>query len=96
MQKTYGGMPGPESWLFKKLVVLFKSRVERVGKTTLWREEVKQSLDTTACSLHFYIKIRVNRYLTNTMIDSGVTGNFMSESFARKYKILTQEKRNLY
>ena len=30
------------------------------------------------------------------MIDSGATGNFMSESFARKHKIPTQEKRNPY
>ena len=96
MWKIYSRTPGPESWLFKKLAVLFKSGVGRAGKTTLQREEVEQSLDVTVCSLYFHIKIRVNRCLTNTMIDSGATGNLMLESFARKHKILTQKKRNLY
>ena len=76
--------------------MLFKSGVGRAGKTTLWREEVEQSLNTTAYSLYFHIKIRVNRHLTNTMINSGATSNFMLESFARKYKIPTYKKRNLY
>ena len=82
--------------MFKKLAVLFKSGVGRAGKTTLRREGVEQSLDTTACSPHFRIKMRVNGHLTNAMINSGATGNFMSESFARKHKIPTQEKRNPY
>ena len=96
MRKTHGRTPGSGPWSFKKLVVLFKSGVGRAGKTTLRREGVEQSLDATACSPHFRIKMRVNRHLTNAMIDSGATGNFMSESFARKHKIPTQEKRNPY
>ena len=96
MRKTCSRTPGSGPWLFKKLAVLFKSGVGRAGKTTLRREGVEQSLDTTACSPHFRIRMRVNRHLTNAMINSGATGNFMSESFARKHKIPTQEKRNPY
>ena len=50
----------------------------------------------TACSPHFHIKIRVNRWLAKAMINSGVTGNFMSEGFARKNKVPVQGKRDLY
>ena len=76
--------------------MLSKTGVRRAGKTTPRKEEVKQSLDTTACSLHFHIKIRVNRQLAKAMINSGVTGNFMSESFARKNKVPVQGKRDSY
>ena len=30
------------------------------------------------------------------MINSGVTGNFMSESFARKNKVPVQDKKDFY
>ena len=71
-------------------------QVGRAGKTTPREEGVKWSLDVTACSLHFHIKIRVNGWLAKAMINSGVTGNFMSESFARKNKVPVQSKKDLY
>ena len=96
MQTTCGRVSGAGSRQLKKLAVLFKTRVGRAGKTTPWKEEVKPSLDTTACSPHFHIKIRVNRWLAKAMINSGVTGNFMSESFARKNKVPVQDKKDFY
>ena len=96
MQTTCGRVSGPGSRQLKKLAVLSKTGVGRAGKTTPWEEEVKQSLDMTACSPHFHIKIRVNGWLAKAMIDSGVTGNFMSESFTRKNKVPVQSKKDLY
>ena len=96
MQTTCGRVSGPGPRQLKKLAALFKTGVRRAGKTTLWEEEVKLSLDTTACSLHFHIKIRVNGWLAKAMINSGVTGNFMSESFARRNKVPVQGKKNSY
>ena len=87
MQITHGRVSGPGPRQLKKLAVLFKTGVGRAGKTTPWEEEVKLSLDMTACSPHFRIKIRVNGWLAKTMINSGVTGNFMSESFAGRNKV---------
>ena len=96
MQTTRGRVSGPGPRQLKKLAVLFKTRVGRAGKTTLREEGVKPSLDATACSLHFHIKIRVNGWLAKAMINSGVTGNFMSESFARRNKVPVQGKKDLY
>ena len=96
MQTTHGRVSGPGPRQLKKLAVLSKTRVGKAGKTTPWEEEVKPSLDVTACSLHFHIKIRVNGWLAKAMINSGVTGNFMSESFARRNKVPVQGKKNLY
>ena len=96
MQTTHGRVSGPESRQLKKLAALFKTRVGRAGKTTPRKEGVKPSLDATACSPHFRIKIRVNRWLAKTMINSGMTGNFMSESFARRNKVPVQGKKNPY
>ena len=87
MQTTHSRASGPEPRRLKKLAALFKTGVRRAGKTTPQEEEVKPSPDTTACSLHFRIKIRVNGWLAKAMINSGVTGNFMSESFARRNKV---------
>ena len=94
MQITRGRVSGPGSRQLKKLAVLFKTGVGRAGKTTPWEEEVKPSLDATACSPHFHIKIRVNGWLAKAMINSGVTGNFMSESFARRNKVPVQGKKD--
>ena len=96
MQTTRGRVSGPGSRQLKKLAVLFKTGVGRAGKTTPWEEGVKPSLDTTACSPHFCIKIRVNRQLAKAIINSGVTGNFMSESFARRNKVPVQGKKDPY
>ena len=96
MQTTCGRVSGPGPRWLKKLAVLFKTGVRRVGKTTPQEEGVKPSLDTTACSLHFHIKIRVNGWLAKAMINSGVTGNFMSESFARRNKVPVQGKKDSY
>ena len=96
MQTTHSRASGPGSRQLKKLAVLFKTRVRRAGKTTPWEEGVKPSLDATACSPHFRIKIRVNGRLAKAMINSGVTGNFMSESFARRNKIPVQGKKDPY
>ena len=96
MQTTHGRASGPGSRQLKKLAALFKTGVGRAGKTTPREEGVKLSLDTTACSPHFHIKIRVNGWLAKAMINSGVTGNFMSESFARRNKVPVQGKRDLY
>ena len=96
MQTTHGRASGPGPRWLKKLAVLFKTRVGRAGKTTPQEKGVKPSLDTTACSLHFRIKIRVNGQLAKAMINSGVTGNFMSESFARRNKVPVQGKKDLY
>ena len=96
MQVTHGRVSGPGPRWLKKLAVLSKTGVGRAGKTTPWEEGVKPSLDMTACSLHFHIKIRVNGWLAKTMINSGVTGNFMSESFARRNKVLVQGKKDPY
>ena len=96
MQTTHSRASGPGSRQLKKLAVLFKTRVRRAGKTTPWEEGVKPSLDATACSPHFRIKIRVNGQLAKAMINSGVTGNFMSESFARRNKIPVQGKKDPY
>ena len=96
MQMTRGRAPGPGSRRLKKLAALFKTRVGRAGKTTLREEGVKPSLDATACSPHFRIKIRVNGWLAKAMINSGVTGNFMSESFARRNKVPVQGKKDPY
>ena len=96
MQTTRGRASGPGPRQLKKLAALFKTRVGRAGKTTPWEEGVKLSLDTTACSPHFRIKIRVNRQLAKAMINSGVTGNFMSESFARRNKVPVQDKKDSY
>ena len=96
MQTTRGRVSGPGSRQLKKLAVLFKTGVGRAGKTTPQEEGVKPSLDATACSPHFHIKIRVNGWLAKAMINSGVTGNFMSESFARRNKVPVQGKKDLY
>ena len=96
MQTTRGRVSGPGPRRLKKLAVLFKTGVRRAGKTTPREEGVKPSLDATACSLHFHIKIRVNRRLAKAMINSGVTGNFMSENFARRNKVPVQGKKDLY
>ena len=96
MQTTHSRVSGPGSGRLKKLVVLFKTGVGRAGKTTPQEEGVKLSLDVTACSLHFHIKIRVNGQLAKAMINSGVTGNFMSESFARRNKVPVQGKKDSY
>ena len=96
IQTTRGRASGPGSRQLKKLAVLFKTRVGRAGKITPQEEGVKLSLDTTACSPHFHIKIRVNGWLAKAMIDSGVTGNFMSESFARRNKLPVQGKKDSY
>ena len=96
MQTTRGRASGPEPRQLKKLAVLFKTGVGRAGKTTPQEEGVKPSLDVTACSLHFHIKIRVNGQLAKTMINSGVTGNFMSESFVRRNKVPVQGKKDPY
>ena len=96
MQITRGRASGPGPRQLKKLAVLFKTGVGRAGKTTPREEGVKPSLDATACSPHFRIKIRVNGWLAKAMIDSGATGNFMSESFARRNKVPVQGKRDPY
>ena len=96
MQTTCGRVSGSELRQLKKLAVLFKTGVGRAGKTTPQEEEVKPSLDMTACSLHFHIKIRVNGWSAKAMINSGVTGNFMSESFARRNKVPVQGKKDSY
>ena len=96
MQTTRGRVSGPGPRQLKKLAVLSKTGVRRAGKTTPWEEEVKLSLDVTACSLHFHIKIRVNRWLAKAMINSGATGNFMSESFARRNKVPVEGKKDPY
>ena len=96
MQTTRGRVSGPGPRQLKKLAALFKTRVGKAGKTTPQEEEVKPSLDTTACSPHFHIKIRVNGWLAKAIINSGVTGNFMSESFARRNKVPVQGKKNSY
>ena len=96
MQTTRGRASGPGPRQLKKLAALFKTGVGRAGKTTPREEGVKPSLDTTACSLHFHIKIRVNGWLAKAMINSGVTGNFMSESFARRNKVPVQGKKDPY
>ena len=96
IQITCSRVSGPGSRWLKKLAVLFKTRVGRAGKTTPQEEEVKLSLDVTACSPHFHIKIRVNGWLAKAIINSGVTGNFMSESFARRNKVPVQGKKNSY
>ena len=96
MQTTHGRASGPGSRQLKKLAALFKTRVGRAGKTTPQEEGVKPSLDTTVCSLHFHIKIRVNRWLAKAMINSGATGNFISESFARRNKAPVQGKKDPY
>ena len=96
MQTTRGRVLGPGPRRLKKLAVLSRTGVRRAGKTTLWEEEVKPSLDVTACSPHFHIKIRVNGWLAKAMINSGVTGNFMSESFARRNKVPVQGKKDFY
>ena len=96
MQTTRGRASGPEPRQLKKLAVLFKTGVGRAGKTIPQEKEVKLSLDVTACSPHFHIKIRVNRWLAKAMINSGVTGNFMSESFARRNKVPVQGKKDSY
>ena len=96
MQTTCGRASGPGPGQLKKLAALFKTRVRRAGKTTPWEEGVKPSLDMTACSPHFHIKIRVNGWLAKAIINSGVTGNFMSESFARRNKVLVQGKKDPY
>ena len=96
MQTTHGRAPGPGPRQLKKLAALFKTGVGRAGKTTPREEGVKPSLDATACSPHFRIKIRVNGWLAKAMINSGVTGNFMSESFARRNKVPVQGKKDLY
>ena len=96
MQTTRGRASGPGPRRLKKLAALFKTGVGRAGKTTPREEGVKPSLDTTACSPHFHIKIRVNGRLAKAMINSGATGNFMSESFARRNKVPVQGKRDPY
>ena len=96
MQTTRGRASGPGSGQLKKLAALFKTGVGRAGKTTPREEGVKPSLDATACSLHFRIKIRVNGWLAKAMINSGATGNFMSESFARRNKVPVQGKKDSY
>ena len=96
MQTTRGRASGPGSRQLKKLAALFKTGVGRAGKTTPREEGVKPSLDATACSPHFHIKIRVNGWLAKAMINSGATGNFMSESFARRNKVPVQGKKDPY
>ena len=96
MQTTRGRASGPGPRQLKKLAALFKTGVGRAGKTTPREEGVKLSLDATACSPHFRIKIRVNGWLAKAMINSGVTGNFMSESFARRNKVPVQGKKDPY
>ena len=96
MQTTCGRASGPGPRWLKKLAALFKTGVGRAGKTTPREEEVKLSLDATACSPHFRIKIRVNGWLAKAMINSGATGNFMSESFARRNKVPVQGKKDPY
>ena len=96
MQMTCGRASGPGPRWLKKLAALFKTGVGRAGKTTPREEGVKPSLDATACSLHFHIKIRVNGWLAKAMINSGATGNFMSESFARRNEVPVQGKKDPY
>ena len=96
MQTTHSRASGPGPRRLKKLAVLFKTGVGRAGKTTPREEGVKLSLDATACSPHFHIKIRVNGWLAKAMINSGTTGNFMSESFARRNKVPVQGKKDSY
>ena len=96
MQTTRSRVSGPGPRRLKKLAALFKTGVRRAGKTTPQEEEVKLSLDVTVCSLHFRIKIRVNGRLAKARINSGATGNFMSESFARRNKVPVQGKKDPY
>ena len=54
------------------------------------------AVDLTAWAIHLKIKIQLSAVTVFAMIDSGTTGNFMSEKFARNHQILGLLKKKSY
>ena len=76
---------GPEQP--KKLAQFSEFKVKEASTNTLQILSTITALDATACATHLKIKIELSGVITFAMIDSSTTKNFITEKFAKNYKI---------
>ena len=80
----------------KKLVQLPEIEVMRASTSKPQILSVTHVPDATACATHLRIKVQLSGVIAIAMINSGVTGNFMSTEFAKKNWILEVKKNDSY